>query len=449
MTSEAETFLAAHPGIRHLDAFLIDLNGHAFGKRYPAAEIASVAAKGSSICAAMQTTDVTGEAWDTMGLGFSDGDPDDATEMVPGTLAPIPWAPEPRAQCLMRFLRPRDGGTVWWEPRLILENVLARFAADKLTPVTAIELEFHLIDAVRAKDGAPQAPRSPVTGRRSEMGEVFRLSTMEEFGSVIDAIEANCRDQRLPVTTLAKEFGPGQYEINLAHQADAVAAADHAALMRRAVIGTARAHGFDATFASKPFADQAGNGLQVNLSILDEAGVNIFDESRAGGAGRMGHAIAGMRALFAESMLVFAPSIHAYRRFEPNQFTPVTLDWGGDNRSVAFRVPGSEPANRRVEHRPAGADSNPYLVMAAVLAAAHHGLQACLDPGQQGSGNVGEQADPALPLTFWHAMDAFTAGTVLKDYFSARYIEAYAHAKQSEFDAFMSATSPREYAWYL
>ncbi|MEM1278154.1 MAG: glutamine synthetase family protein [Pseudomonadota bacterium] len=450
MTSqtEAEAFRAAHPDITHIDAFLIDLNGHAFGKRYPITDLPALLTKGSSICAAMQTTDVTGEAWDTMGLGFSDGDPDAATSVIANTLSPVPWAPN-RAQVLMRFVPPKDGGSVWWEPRLILEQVIERFAADGMQPVTAIEIEFHLIDRERGEDGAPQILRSPITGQRREAGEVFRLSTLEEFGPVIDAIEANCRAQGLPVTTLAKEFGPGQYEVNLAHLADPVSASDHAALMRRTVVATARAQGYDATFMSKPFAGQAGNGLQINLSILDTEGNNLFDPSREGAELRLGHAIAGMQALFAESMSIFAPSFHAFRRFEPNQFTPVTRDWGGDNRSVAFRLPSADAANRRIEHRIAGADANPYLVMAAVLAAAHHGLKHELIPTPMGEGNVGEEADPDLPLTFWEAMTRFKSGDILKDYFGARYIEAYAHAKQNEFDAFLSEISPREFAWYL
>lgn len=447
--NEADAFLARHPDIRHLDAFLIDLNGHAFGKRYPASQLRDVAGKGSSICAAMQTTDVTGEAWDTCGLGFSDGDPDAATVMVPGTLAPIPWSPEPRAQCLMRFVTPENGGPVWWEPRLILEQVVSRFAELGLRPVIAIELEFYLIDRERAEGGEPQAARSPVTGQRRMAGEVFRLSTLEEFGPVIDALEEACRAQGLPVSTVAKEFGPGQYEINLDHHDDPVRAADHAALMRRAVVATARAQGVDATFMSKPFPGQAGSGLQVNLSLVDGTGANAFDPTREDGPRLLGQAVAGMQAMMAESISIFAPNFHAFRRFEPNQFTPVTRDWGEDNRSVAFRLPSSDPENRRIEHRVAGAEANPYLVVAAVLAAVHHGISRSLEPGMIGTGNVGEEADPDLPLTFWSAIERFAAGEGLPEYLGPRYVEAYAHAKQSEFDAFMGEMTAREYAWYL
>lgn len=449
LEQEAETFLGKYPGTRHLDAFLIDLSGNAFGKRYPAEELVSVVGEGSTMCAAMQLTDVQGISWDTLGKGFSDGDPDAPIRAVPGTLAPIPWAPEPRAQVLMTFDGPEDGGDVWWEPRTILRQVAARFTELSLTPVTAVELEFYLIDRERGDNGAPQPPRSPATGARSEAGNVFAMRSLEEFGPVIDAIEAACRAQNIPVTTISKEYGPGQYEINLKHLSDPVAACDHAAMMRRAVIGCARAQGFDATFMSKPYTPESGSGLQINLSLTDPNGRNIFDPKRADGEVKLGHAIAGMQALYAESLAIFAPNLNAYRRFEPNQFTPVTLDWGENNRSVAFRIPRADGDNKRIEHRAAGAEANPYLVMAAVLAAAHHGLSKELKPTGIGDGNVGEEHDPAIPATLWGALDAMAAGTVLPGYLGRAYIDGYIDVKRNEFDSFLSEILPREYAWYL
>lgn len=449
LIQEAEAFLAAHPDVKTLDAFIIDLCGNAVGKRYPASDIPKLFAEGSTMCAAMQLTDAQGVSWDTLGFGFSDGDPDCPCWPVPGSLAPVPWAPEPRAQCLMR-LTEADGATpVWHEPRTVLENVVARFADLGLTPVVALELEFYLIDLERDADGAPRHPAYPGQGgMRSAAGHVFNMSTLDAFAPVVDAIAAACAAQGVPVTTIAKEYGAGQFEFNLAHLADPVAAADHAVLQRRIVREVARTHGYDATFMSKPFPKDSGSGLQVNLSLQDKDG-NIFDPRRSDGPARMGHAIAGMQAMLAESLAIFAPNLNAYRRFEPDQFTPVTLDWGENNRSVAFRIPASDPENRRIEHRAAGAEANPYLVTAAVLAAAHHGLTHALSPTPAGTGNVGAEVDDALPLKLWSALDRFEAAETLPDYFGARYIEAYAHVKQSEFAAFMTPILPREYTWYL
>ena len=441
---ELATFRAAHPDIKAVDAFLIDMNGKAFGKRHPTADLDGIVISGSSICAAMQLTDINGVAWDTAGKGFSDGDPDMPTVMVPGTLQPVPWAPEPRAQCLMRFW---EDGPLWHDPRAVLEGVAARFAETGLTPVAAIELEFYLIDASRADDSAPQPPRMPGGGRVSDRGHVFNMDELDAFGPVIDAIRDACLAQGLPVTTIIKEYGPGQYEMNLNHVADAVQAADHAALMRRAVVGAARAAGYDATFMAKPYGPESGSGMQVNLSFETAQGANAFDSS--GGDALLGHAIAGMQAMQAECMAIFAPNFHSYRRFEPDQFTPVTGDWGGDNRSVAFRAPAASGPAKRVEHRIAGADANPYLVMAAVLAAAHHGLTNSLTPSPKANGNAGAEVDDNLPLTLWSALDRMAQAALLPGYVEQRYIDAYIHAKQAEFDAFMADIHPREHAWYL
>lgn len=445
--AEAEAYLAAHPQTRTIDAFLVDLNGKAFGKRLPAGDLRKLYAGGTTMCAAMQLTDAQGTCWDTAGLGFSDGDPDAACRPIPGTLVPVPWAEEPRAQCLMRF-EDASGDLLWYEPRTILGEVVARFAELELTPVVAMEMEFYLIDRGRLEDGAPQPPASPVSGQRRMAGNVLGLDPLDEFESVIGRIAAACREQGLPVTAISKEYGPGQFEINLSHRADALRAADDAALMRRAVTGVARAQGYDATFMSKPFADQSGSGLQVNLSLADAQGRNVFDPSVRDGR-LLEHAIAGMQALLPESMAFFAPNFHAYRRFAPDQFTPVTLDWGKNNRSVAFRVPAGEPASRRIEHRAGGAEANPYLVLAAALAAAHHGITGRLEPTAAASGNVGEAVDPRVPVTLWSALEAMEVGRVLPGYFGERYIAAYAHAKRAEFDAFMADILPREYEWYL
>lgn len=446
--AEADAYLAAHRETEHLDAFIIDLCGNAVGKRFPAAAIRELYASGSSLCAAMQLLDVQGNTWDTAGLGFSDGDPDARAMPVPGTLAPVPWAPEPRAQCLLTLSEPGRTAPLWYDPRAILAGVAARFAGAGLTPVVAVELEFYLIDAARAADGAPQPPVSPRTGRRGWAGHVFGMDALEEFGEVIGAIETACRAQGLPVTTISKEYGPGQFEINLAHLPDPVRAADHAALLRRAVRGVARARGLDATFLSKPYPGQSGSGLQINLSIADAQG-NIFDPRRPDGDARLGHAIAGMQAALAESMAIFAPNLNVYRRFAPNQFTPVTTDWGVNNRSVAFRVPESAPQDRRIEHRAGGAEANPYLVTAAVLAAAHHGLAQRLDPGAPGTGNRGEAADPDLPLRLWQALDRLERAAILPGYLGPRYVAAYAEVKRAELEAFLADILPREYEWYL
>lgn len=446
--AEFAAFLTANPGVRYLDAVVIDLCGNAIGKRLPVDHVAKMLANGTPVCGAMQLVDVMGNTADPMGHGFSDGDPDGMARPLAGTFAAIPWSQGRGAQVLCEMCDPATGKAFWYEPRAVLANVAARFAETGLAPVLALELEFYLIDRKRAKSGAPRPVASPRTGRREGQGQVLSLAKLDEFAPVLDAITEACHAQGLPVTTMISEYGAGQFEINLAHGTDPLAAADHAALMRRAVQAAARAAGYDATFMSKPFPEQTGSGLHLHLSLTDDRG-NIFDPTREGGEARLGAAIAGLQATMSEAMAIFAPNLNVYRRFEPDAFTPVTRDWGENNRSVAFRLPVSEGASRRLEHRVAGAEANPYLVTAAVLAGVHHGLTNDLKAGAKARGNAGAAVDDSLPLTVWDALDAWRTAKILPNYFGAQYVDMYAAVKQAEFDAFMDAISPREFAWYL
>lgn len=449
LVAEAAAFLEANPETTHIDPFIVDLGGTCIGKRYPASHIKKIYKGGTTFNAAAYLLDVTGNSPDPLGYGISDGDPDYDAWPVPGTLKRVPWRGGTGAQCLLTVTDATGPAPLWSEPRALLQKVAARFTDLGLTPVIAPELEFHLIDAERDEKGMAQPPVNPRTGERSWIGRVFGFGMLEDFAAPLEAIAQACRVQDIPASTALSEYGAGQFEINLEHGDDPVLAADSAAFLRRAVQFAAREAGFDATFMSKPFTGHTGSGMHVHLSLLDDKGRNIFDPSRRGGDKALGHVVAGLQAAMAQSMGIFAPSLNALRRFEPNQFVPVTTDWGDNNRSVAFRVPQSDGANRRIEHRIAGADANPYLVIAAILAAAHHGLVNKLKPTQKATGNTGVRADTSLPLRPWRAFDAVEKADILKDYFGAEYLQAYAEVKRAEVDSLLSEISAREYEWYL
>ena len=140
----------------------------------------------------------------------------------------------------------------------------------------------------------------------------------------------------------------------------------------RLVQGVARAAGCEATFIPKPFIEQPGSGFHLHVSITDAAGANRF--GAPGGEALLRRAVAGMQALAGDSPALFAPHFNAHRRFQ-SLFVPRAATWGFNNRSVAFRLPIAGPAARRIEHRIAGADASPHLVMAAVLAGILHGVE--------------------------------------------------------------------------
>jgi glutamine synthetase len=448
MTDELTRFLAEHPDTTHLDAVLFDLCGNAYGKRMPRAHMQKFFEAGSPICAAMSLVDVQGNTADPMGYGFSDGDPDANVKPVAGTLTPVPWNPG-IAQVLCEPCRASNGEAFWYDPRTVLARTVSVLHEAGLRPVVAAELEFYLIDPARGDDGAPLPVRSPKTGMPDAAGKVLSLAKLDEYQPILTAIEAACAAQNIPSSTIISEYGAGQFEVNLEHSDDPVRAADDACLLRRAIQSVARQFGMEATFMSKPFPDQAGSGMHVHASLLGLDGQNLFDDRRTDGQVMLGHAVAGLQATMAEGMALFAPNLNVFRRFTANNFTPVTRDWGENNRSVAFRVPVSSGAARRVEHRISGAEANPYLVIAAVLAGMHHGIENRLDPGAVHTGNAGSEIDPGLPLTPWDSLNALRAATILPRWLGADYPAIYASVKEAEFAAFMQTTSRQEYQWYL
>lgn len=448
MPGEMQEFLADHPDITHVDAMLFDLNGRAYGKRLPRAHAEKFGRDGTPICAAMSLLDITGNTADPMGFGFSDGDPDAVVRPVPGRIARAPWAPG-LAQALCEPRHANSGEPFWYDPRTILQNTVAKLAGDGIAPVVACELEFYFVAGERDDTGRPLPARSPQTGLPETAGAVLSLAKLDEYRPVIADIEAACAVQAVPCSTSISEYGAGQFEVNLEHRADPVAAADDALLLRRIIGAVARTHGMEATFMSKPFPEQAGSGLHVHVSIADDKGANRFAPGRKGGDALLGHAAAGLMATLAEGMAIFAPNPNVYRRFKANNFTPVTLDWGENNRSVAFRVPVSQAAARRIEHRASGAEANPYLVMAAVLAGIHHGIANRLDPRPMASGNAGAEVDPSLPMTLPDALRALRAATVLPQWLGRDYPAIYATVKEAEYAAFQATISKQEYDWYL
>ncbi len=446
--AEVAEFLEAHPEINFVDALMFDLVGTAVGKRYPRRDIGKLYSSGCAFCAGITTLDSLGTSWDVFGIGFSDGDPDTVARPIPGTLVPVPWA-KGLAQCMIAPENPEDPKGYWFDPRAILAQVVKRFEPLGLRPVVACELEFFLVDPERGPMGEIRAATPGFSGRDSAAPRVLNFDKLDEWAELLSDIDKACRLQGVPVGAASAEYGGSQFEVNLGHVTDPVLAADHALLLRRACQGVARKHGLLASFMSKPLTGQSGSGLHVHVSLLNDDGQNVFDETSAQGAETLSNAIGGLQATAWDALALFAPNLGAYRRFEPDQFVPVNTSWGPNNRSVAFRIPTSAPEDRRIEHRIAGADANPYLVMAAVLAGIHHGLSNKLDAGEASSGNAGDSMDPDMPTKLWSALDRLEASEIMATYLGAQYPKAYADIKRAELDAFLAEVLPREYDWYV
>jgi glutamine synthetase len=443
-----DALLKEHPHIESIDAVLADICGTLRGKRLPKGGTAQLFESGMQIPQSIYMMDASGEMVNPFGRGIGDGDPDGTAWPIPETISRVWGAGPARAQMLMT-LRDANGQVHPAEPRAALERVLERFAEMKLRPVAALELEFYLIDRERGEGGVPLPPIDPASGKRENTNSVYGIDDLDRYRGFLTALSEAALAQGIPMSATSKEYAPGQFEANLKHQSEAILAADHCVFLKQIIKAAAKAHGFDATFMAKPYPDRAGTGLHVHVSVLDEAGRNIFDDGSEAGSAQLRHAIGGMQALMPGSMALFAPSLNSYRRFQPDMFAPVNRRWGVNNRSAGLRIPMSPGAARRVEHRVAGADANPYLTLAGVLAGLHHGLTNKIDPGPAAQGNVSREPDMALPFSLETALEKLGSEIVLGDYLGKETLAFYGETKRLEHKRFAKIISPAEYAWYL
>jgi glutamine synthetase len=313
----------------------------------------------------------------------------------------------------------------------------------------ACEFEFYVLDKTNDAKGRPQAPINPATGMRETANEVYGITELDGFMGLLKEIDEAAAAQGVPASGATAEFAPGQYEINLNHESDVLVACDHAVMLRNLIGAITRKHGFVSSFMAKPFPDQTGNGMHVHVSVQDEQGNNVFDNGADDGSDTLRHAIGGVQELLADSMAIFAPNLNSYRRFGPNLFVPVNASWGYNNRSVAFRVPNGPAHARRIEHRVTGADANPYLVVAAILAGIHYGIVNKCDPGAPAEGNACDIVDENIPFYLPSALKRLRNSEPMREYFGAEYVDVYAETKILEYDKFNSEISALEYDWYL
>ncbi len=445
---QAAAWLARRPQVRFVDLLLADQMGIPRGKRVTVEELSAIHADGLLLPASMFALDVLGGTIEATGLGFDEGDADRVCLPLPGTLVSVPWLGSHVAQMQVAMYE-HDRTPFHGDPRHALERVVARFAGLGLTPVMAVELEFYLVDRERTPQGHAQPPRQPLTGRREHKTQINSMQEMNEYSAVLSAIDAAAREQELPTGTVLAEYGPGQFEVNLHHVDDALLACDHAIRLKRLVKGVALQHGMEATFMPKPYRDQAGSGAHLHVSVVDAQGQNVFAAEDPAGSAQLRHAIGGLAATVNDAMAICAPTANSYRRFRPEAYVPLNPSWSVNNRGVAFRVPHGPPASRRVEHRIAGADANPYLLAAIVLAGMHLGLTCKLDPGPVLAGNAYRDATATIPLSWPEALAVFDRSEFAREYLGERFARLYAQTRRGEMMDFNSYVPALDYDWYL
>ena len=418
-----------------------DLNGQMRGKRMPPSYADKLTKGTVRMPLSALNVDLWGADIEGSPLVFESGDADGVLHPTERGPVPMPWLESPTT--LVPMCLYDDGGTPFsGDPRHALTAVLNRYAERSWSVIAATELEFTLLDASGV---APQPPLNPVTGRRLQDGAVLSIAEIDAFDAYFTDLYDGCTAMDIPAQTAISESGIGQFEINLNHQ-DALRCADDTWLFKSLIRGLARKHGFTATFMAKPYPEDVGNGMHVHFSVLDAEGRNVFDIGKADGTEVLHAAIAGCLAAMPGSTLIFAPHGNSFTRLVPGAHAPTGASWAYENRTAALRIPGGAPTARRIEHRVAGGDTNPYLVLAAVLGAALVGIKDGMQPPSPISGNAYEtEGIPQLVPDWRSAISAFEADPLIARIFAADLIRNLTMTKRQEIARF--ADHPPEEHW--
>jgi glutamine synthetase len=431
-----------------VEAFAVDVNGVLRGKWLQPDKAKALLGKGIAMPRSVYLLDIWGNDVMEGGIAQDTGDPDGICTAVPHSITRMGWTEGNVTQALLT-MREADGSYFCLDPRGVLSNVLDRYKAAGLTPAMGVELEFYLVDTGK-HGGMTIAPRgADESGWRGWHVDAVGLGEIREYEPILRELMTTAKVQGIALETLVSENGPGQFEVTLKYSTDVLRIADHATLFKRTIKEISRKHGLIATFMAKPYGACAGSGMHVHMSVLDEAGNNIFVGTPERGSERLYHAVGGIIHAMPDTMLTLAPHANSYRRFAPGVHAPTYGDWGHDNRMAALRVITADPAASRVEHRVAGADCNPYLAFASLLGSALIGLEEKADPGPESFGLTRSKGAPPLPIAWSSAVDKFAHSPVIGKIFGEEFQRLYTACKRQEISEMRKRISDVEYDAYL
>ncbi len=441
LLAEVRAFRQRNPEVRYVDLISLDIPGHFYGKRYPIDMLEKVAA--GSVLKLPQNCVLLGVQGGLFKIGdycFNDGDPDAVRRLVAGTLKPVTWEDKPLGQMLITS----DGTEqpIEFEPREVLAQVLARLARKGIHPVVAFELEFYLFDK-QLREGLPQFPRDPLSDDADDQPNMH-IERLSRFSPVLDDMVDAAQTQGIDATVITAELGPGQFEINFGHLDDGLRAADWAALFCRSTRGVALKHGYRASFMAKPYLQHPGSGMHVHVSLYDGAGNNLLAAQQQQ---PLRHAVAGCLELLPACMPIFAPNHNSFRRLGGTTNIATQASWGYEDRDACLRIPESDAKNLRIEYRLAGADANPYLVLAAILVGLERGLEAGKEPILPL--NEDRNSGIAFPLDMLQAVREMQHQPQLREGLGAEFVDVYCENKRQDHLAFMQEISAREYRWFI
>lgn len=354
----------------------------------------------------------------------------------------LPWSDGPRALaiCDANELTGERSGL---STRGLLKTVIERYAALGLAPVVATELEFFVF-APNADPSLAFQPPLGMDGRREMGHSAFSVSSNNGLRPFFSEVYRCMAELGLPRDTFMHEMGVSQFEINLLH-GDPLLLADQTFLFKHLLKEVALKHGLTVVCMAKPLAGTPGSSMHIHQSLVQvDSGRNVFSDAEGLPTDTFHHFIGGLQACMADFTALFAPNVNSYQRLCHPYASPNNACWSEDNRAAGLRIPASAPVARRVENRLPGADANPYLAIAASLAAGLHGIEQRLEPTAAIQGEFEVPDHLSLPCTLHTALQRLKRSQLARELFGREFIEGYVASKTLELTDFLNEITPWE-----
>ncbi len=363
------------------------------------------------------------------------------------TIRSVPWYEDPTAQVICDAVN-LNGTHVINSSRSVLKKILKHFDELGYQPIVSPEVEFFLVKPNPDSDYPLEVPIGQ-SGREETGKQAFGIDAVNEFDNLFEDVYNFCENQNIEIDTINHESGSAQMEINFQH-GDPLELADQVFLFKRTLRQAAIKHKLYATFMAKPMENQPGSSLHLHQSLIRKKNKkNVFFSKKSTISNLMKNYIAGLQTYTPNLMPIHAPNINSYRRLFATWDAPRNTNWGLGNRSCGFRIPSNEEHSMRIENRISGADTNPYLVFAANLAAGYLGIKNKLKPTPETKKSVFGKDKSSLPKNVEEAILLFENDEHINEVFNQKFIRTIAAIRRVENQAYLKVVSSWEREYLL
>jgi glutamine synthetase len=413
---------------------LTDTNGLLRGQMVSKSSLRGILQNGMGMAPAQLALDPTDEMLELPGVTDDTGDfHDDPLIVDPDSARRIPWA-RPGHDLLL--LTSYSGETAQLCPRSILTRVLARAAEGGLHPKYGMELEYTLFDET-PESAREKGYRNLKTATMHPSHDLVLYQTVQS--EWYEGLSDMCGPLRIDLAKMHEEIGGGFMEACIG-AGQGLDPADQMVVLKNFLRALALRQGRSVTFMPRWTDTADSQSIHLHISMLDKAGAPLFhaEGAKNGISKTFRHFIGGLQAHIGDLSLLFMPTVNSYRRFAPGTFAPPGLTWGYENRTTCFRVVGHDPRSLRVENRLPGADTNPYLTVAATVAAGVDGILNKIEPRPEviGNGHAAAAEGPDFARSMPEAIERLRGSAFARDWLGDRFVDAFSATRQSQLDQF-------------